>query len=188
MSFEDTIELTDPAAMRALAHPVRLSLIHHLLDVEDATATECAEHIGESPSNCSYHLRTLERYGFVAGVVSQDAREHRWTLVVRGFDLAEDTPQQRAAAAALNDEMLRQDEMVAQRFARERSAFPAEWQRAAGTLFRGTIHLTASELDGLTPEFHRLLAPFVDREGARNWPDEAKRVRVVVRATPWPSD
>src|SRR5436309_138158 len=57
------LELTDPKAMRALAHPLRIELLRLLR--EPRTATECAEALGESPQSCSYHLRTLAKYGFV---------------------------------------------------------------------------------------------------------------------------
>ena len=59
------VELTDPRMMRALAHPARIAIWAHLGLHGPATATECAEIAGLSPSACSYHLRTLARYGFV---------------------------------------------------------------------------------------------------------------------------
>src|ERR1700751_802009 len=51
--------------MRALAHPTRLALLDHLHTVDQATATECGEAVGDSPSSCSYHLRALAKWGFV---------------------------------------------------------------------------------------------------------------------------
>ena len=62
---ENPLEISDPRALRALAHPARLSLLQHLVLDGPATATECAEVAGLSPSACSYHLRALARYGFV---------------------------------------------------------------------------------------------------------------------------
>ena len=53
------VELTDPRMMRALAHPARIAIWMHLGLNGPATATECAEIAGLSPSACSYHLRTL---------------------------------------------------------------------------------------------------------------------------------
>src|SRR6478609_1084108 len=57
--------ITDPERIRALAHPVRIALLAHLSDVGEATATQCAEAVGESPANCSFHLRMLEKYGYI---------------------------------------------------------------------------------------------------------------------------
>jgi len=73
--------LTDARAIRALAHPVRLSLID-LLGYPDAlTATEASELIGESPSNCAFHLRTLAKYGFLREAAGSNRRERPWQLV-----------------------------------------------------------------------------------------------------------
>ncbi|MFC7589001.1 ArsR/SmtB family transcription factor [Nonomuraea antimicrobica] len=57
--------LSDPMAMRALAHPARLSILQWLGLEDSATATEVAEHAGITPSAASYHLRMLAKYGFV---------------------------------------------------------------------------------------------------------------------------
>ena len=57
MSFDPPREVSDPMAMRALAHPVRLALIEALADAGTLTATEAAERLGESPANASFHLR-----------------------------------------------------------------------------------------------------------------------------------
>lgn len=51
--------------MRALAHPVRSSLLELLIIDGPITATEAGERLGESPTTCSFHLRQLARYGFV---------------------------------------------------------------------------------------------------------------------------
>src|SRR5579859_2346107 len=64
-ALTNPIQLTDPQMMRALAHQARIAIWLHLGLHGPATATECAEVAGLSPSACSYHLRTLARYGFV---------------------------------------------------------------------------------------------------------------------------
>src|SRR5713226_3824820 len=58
-SAENPLLITDPRAMRALAHPARIAILQHLVVDGPATATECAEIAGLSPSACSYHLRAL---------------------------------------------------------------------------------------------------------------------------------
>ena len=65
MSRRDPVELTDPKAIRALAHPARLAVIEELYAGRELTATECAEIAGLSPSAMSYHLRSLEKAGIV---------------------------------------------------------------------------------------------------------------------------
>src|SRR6185312_5330915 len=58
------LELNDPKAMRALAHPLRWALLEALGHAGTLTATQASEMLGESPANCAFHLRTLARYGF----------------------------------------------------------------------------------------------------------------------------
>src|ERR1700722_14273207 len=74
------LKLTDPRMMRALEHQARIAIWSHLGLRGPATATECAEIAGLSPSACSYHLRTLARYGFVeeARASAADGRERPW--------------------------------------------------------------------------------------------------------------
>ena len=61
-------KLTDPRAMRAVAHPVRIALLEVLGTEGPLTATQAGEHIGESPTTCSFHLRQLAKYGFIEEV------------------------------------------------------------------------------------------------------------------------
>jgi len=56
---------SDPAVLRALAHPLRVEILAVLDELGEATATEIAEHVGESPSNCSFHLRQLAKAGYI---------------------------------------------------------------------------------------------------------------------------
>ena len=56
---------SDPAVLRALAHPLRVEILAVLDELGEATATEIAERVGESPSNCSFHLRQLAKAGYI---------------------------------------------------------------------------------------------------------------------------
>src|SRR5256885_15453657 len=75
-------EITDPQALRALAHPVRLALLDRLQRHGPATATQLAPRVGATPSVVSWHLRHLASFGLVrdaAGGTSK--RERRWREV-----------------------------------------------------------------------------------------------------------
>src|SRR3954471_16596105 len=74
MPFDQLREVTDPMAMRALAHPVRLAIIEALADAGTLTATEAGERVGESPANASFHLRQLAKSGFVEEAGAQGRR------------------------------------------------------------------------------------------------------------------
>src|SRR5580692_2398436 len=45
----------DPRALRALAHPLRWQLIDLIGSETTVTATRCAEVLGQTVANCSYH-------------------------------------------------------------------------------------------------------------------------------------
>lgn len=64
--------------LKALAHPVRVTALGELRRTGPATASELARTLGESSGSLSYHLRQLERFGFVTDDVARDARERRW--------------------------------------------------------------------------------------------------------------
>src|SRR5215469_2376054 len=74
-------QITDPQALRALAHPLRLQLLEELAISGPATATELGERVGESPANCSWHLRQLARYGFVEEAGGGVGRQRPWQVV-----------------------------------------------------------------------------------------------------------
>ena len=57
--------LTDPRALRAYAHPVRMRLMGLLRTEGPLTATRAADLLGESSGTCSFHLRQLAKYGLV---------------------------------------------------------------------------------------------------------------------------
>src|SRR5688572_19612935 len=85
---EQPDEIVDPRAMRALTHPVRIDLIEALAMYGPLTATAAAEHIGQSPTTCSFHLRQLAKYGFVTSAAKPGARERPWKLERYGLRFA----------------------------------------------------------------------------------------------------
>lgn len=94
------MEITDPKAMRALAHPVRLAILERLQRHGPATATQLSPHVGATPSVASWHLRHLAGFGLVRDAVEggADRRERRWEAVARGFRF--ETPEDEDGRAA----------------------------------------------------------------------------------------
>ena len=75
-------------ALRALAHPLRWKLIDLLGTEESATATRCAEVLGESVPSCAYHLGILAKYGYIELVPGHTGREKPWRLASYEQDLS----------------------------------------------------------------------------------------------------
>ena len=67
-------------ALRALAHPLRWKLIDVLGSEDAATATRCAEVLGESVASCAYHLGILAKYGYIEPVPDHAGREKPWRM------------------------------------------------------------------------------------------------------------
>jgi DNA-binding transcriptional ArsR family regulator len=80
---------SDPAVLRALAHPLRVEILAVIDELEEATATQIAERVGESPSNCSFHLRTLEKAGFIVRAEAKGTSKP-WKSAHRSRDLRPD--------------------------------------------------------------------------------------------------
>src|SRR5580692_1100658 len=127
------VRLTDPKMMRALAHPARIAIWSHIALRGSVTATECAEVAGLSPSACSYHLRTLAKYGFIEEdrASAANGRERPWR-----------------ARRLLVENMRASSEEVRARYLDRQSEYPADWQRASGEIF-SAAHVTPDELDEL---------------------------------------
>jgi DNA-binding transcriptional ArsR family regulator len=80
----------DLETLKAVSHPLRMKLLGALRRRGPATASELARELGESSGSTSYHLRQLERFGFVADDEEQPSgRERRWKAL---HDLTEFPP------------------------------------------------------------------------------------------------
>ena len=159
-----TLNLTDPKAMRALAHPVRMALLELLAVRATLTATEASEALGESPANCAFHLRTLAKYGFVREAGGGRGRERPWTVVHRSVSIPTgslDSRQARLAAEALEGVFL--DRWLANiRSALVGRSWPPEWEEAA-VASQSLVHLTPEETTQVGDEIRAILGRYLDR-------------------------
>jgi hypothetical protein len=182
------ITLTDPRIMRALAHPARIAIWTHLGLRGPATATECAEVAGLSPSACSYHLRTLAKYGFVEEdrEHAADGRERPWRVrvIAVSFSEAPDQPAANQVAGRLLSESIRMDvEETRMRYVSRQSEYPADWQEASGGTFSGA-HVTPAELTELRTRLQEIMLPYVRLDPAER-PPGVLPVRITLDMFPW---
>lgn len=183
-----TIELRDPRALRAVAHPVRLELVGLLRREGPLTATQAAARLGESPSSCSFHLRQLAKHGLVEDAGGGRGRERPWraTALFTHWREATGDPDVDAASELLTAVVAeRYFERVREWLAR-RPDEPAEWQQAAP--FGDTmIFVTADELARLSAGFTELCEPYLDRTTKPELrPPGARPVGIVQIALPLP--
>ena len=74
---EETVRLTADN-IRALSHPLRVQILGLLRTYGPATASGLAARLGLSSGALSYHLRQLERYGFIVDDDSRGDGRDRW--------------------------------------------------------------------------------------------------------------
>jgi DNA-binding transcriptional ArsR family regulator len=170
MSFTPPVDverrhrISDPTALRALAHPLRLALLDRLMYFGEQTAAQCAEAIGSTASNCSYHLRALARVGLVERGSSDDRRERPWRVTSTGLEFGPvdplSSPAAAGAARALDELSLAQGEELTRRARRRHDEQPTGW-REAEAFNSYALRLTASELTQLVDEIDRLVRPFI---------------------------
>lgn len=155
--------ISDPERIRALAHPVRLALLDYLADVREATATECADAIGESPASCSFHLRTLEKYGYIERAPRR-GREKPWRPLTADFDMRPDAdiPGSLHAVQAMAALGLQADFARAQAYFAQVDKEADAWVQAS-TFTRSSFWATVEELAELSREVQNLTDRFAGR-------------------------
>src|SRR5919199_1960995 len=81
-------DVRDPRTLRAVAHPLRLTLLDLIEQRGTLTSAEAAQATGENTGSCSFHLRQLAKYGYVEAAPGRDGRERRWRRAAIGERLA----------------------------------------------------------------------------------------------------
>lgn len=177
-----SIRLTDPRALRAYAHPLRLTLVGLLRSNGPFTATRAAALTGESVASCSYHLRILAKYGLVEEAPGGHGRQKPWRATAQYTEWPEysEDPTVAEAADALSAAVA---ERYFERFTRameNRRGIPKEW-REAEQLGDSLLHLTPGELADLGKRIEELLRPYEERENDRSLRPEGARPVSIMR-------
>ena len=179
----------DPLAMRALAHPLRLRLLEELTLRGPLTATQCADLVGESPSSCSFHLRSLAKYGFVEEAEGGTGRQRPWRTVALGNRWQTGpgvSPAVRTAGAALAAQVRRRDRELLDEHAARETELPQEWVDASIHSNFGSW-LTVEELAGLGEALTELWRPYLERlRDPQSRPPGSRLVHMFAHAFPRP--
>jgi DNA-binding transcriptional ArsR family regulator len=180
---EKKVEITDPKAIRALAHAARLEVISELYSTQvSRTATELAAQTGLTPSAMSYHLRALQKWGIVEpAATAGDARERRWRAAGSEFtinsgggvaspefavlDLELDAFRRRVSAYAKGRDQRRKD---------------SELTESTGlvVLSSNLLYLTAAQRSELTAKVFGLLKEY-ELEDPDHVPEGAERMATM---------
>ena len=151
--------ITDPRAMRALAHPLRIQLLEMVVARGQATASELAAELGQNVANCSFHLRKLAEFGYLERADDATGREKPWRApdVTQDFVTDPDDPESRLANTAVISAMREWD--MARMQAADGRTNPPQWRGA--TFQQGaTMFVTPDEARSIARSIGELLAPY----------------------------
>jgi len=180
-------EIRDPQVLRALTHPVRLRLLDEMVLSGTATATELAERIGESPANCSWHLRQLARYGFVEEAGGGSGRQRPWRIVPEGTTFGADDqadPELARAGDAAGEMFLSQEVDALRGWWHSRRQEPSEW-RQVSFVTQVVSWLTIEELGELRDKVVEAMKPYLDRIGDEgSHPAGSRPIRLMAWGVP----
>ncbi|MGV9212926.1 ArsR/SmtB family transcription factor [Micromonospora sp. RB23] len=183
-------EITEPQALRALAHPVRLAILDRLQRHGPSTATGLSPHVGATPSVVSWHLRHLATFGLVADADgSTSKRERWWQATARGFrfNLPDDAEGQAAARQLRGEMFARYAETPQQWLLQEEPRLDDTWRALAGVADTSFI-ATPDEMRQLEEAIEELLAPYVRRKDDDTPPAGAQVVRMLRYLLPETAD
>jgi predicted transcriptional regulator len=181
--------LTDAREIRALAHPLRTRLLEALIREGPLTATEAGELLDESPANCSFHLRTLAKYGFVEEAEGGTGRNRPWRRVNLGqsFSEVDEDPEVSVAAQTLAEMAHEQTFGRIREFLYHHGSLPREWQQAA-FLSDYLVYVTPEELEALGAEFIEILFRYRERTmDIAKRPEGSRPVQLATFGIPLPT-
>lgn len=153
----------DAAALKALAHPLRVR-IHQILALRGrVSVTSLAKELDESTGATSYHLRQLAKHGLVeqCDPPEDGGRRQRWwrmaaeELHVAGFDFLRNNDTREAVGFLLREYNADRNRKLANWYTTA-TDWPIEWQKASSDM-DGRLDLNAKQTRALADEMAALI-------------------------------
>ncbi|MEV4636745.1 winged helix-turn-helix domain-containing protein [Actinoplanes sp. NPDC049548] len=164
--------ITDPTALRALAHPLRIKLFGLVGREGGLTAAEAARHLGISQALASHHLRQLAKYGYVERGPAGDNRERPWRITATSNRFAgDDSPEGWESVELLDRHMAEQAAAQLADWQLRRADEDPGWSEHAG-VDQSLLYLTLEEFAELKTAWHAMVA---ERAAQRPLGDATKR-------------
>jgi len=158
----------DMESLKALAHPLRVQILDTLSTYGEFTASGLAERLGESSGATSYHLRQLEKHGFVREVEGKGTGRERWwermpgAINLNAMEM-DDTPAMRAATKTVIRQWERNRSTLLAEFQdRGWDELPPEWI-GASTVSTVNLKLTADQLKEISAKWDEFIDPFLEK-------------------------
>ena len=176
----------DASALQGLAHPLRVQLCDQLSIHGSATATQLAARLNESSGATSYHLRQLEKYGFVEEDPGRGSGRERWwrrvpgRITIEGRSLDEQSPAARDATRLVLNEFNRAKQARIQEWRDTYERWPHVWADAS-VESSNHLRVTAAEFAELGADIDAVITTWVERTKQRPNPEAADLADVEVQ-------
>jgi DNA-binding transcriptional ArsR family regulator len=179
------IEL-DTAALRVLAHPLRLNVLSLLRERGPSTATRIAEELGINPGAASYHLRRLASGGLIVEQPERGTGRERWWRSAHRqsiHDPAAASGEQREAGLGYTHAVALAAAERLRRAAHELPLLPREWLDVV-TYSDFLLQLTPADVHRMRAEIFEVIARY--RRSGSEAPEGSAPVTLQVQAFPVP--
>ena len=157
-----------PEGLKALSHPGRLRMLGLLRSEGAATATTLAARLGLNSGATSYHLRQLEKHGFIVEDTSRGNARDRWWRATHEYtrtDVADaTTPEEHDTYEAYMQAVAMVYGEQLQRSVEEMRLLPRPWLDA-GNLSDWTLQLTAARAKALVEALHDVVEAWPEDDG-----------------------
>ena len=180
----------DVDALRGLAHPLRIQLLEILGSLGPHTASGLAAATGESSGATSYHLRQLERHGFIEEVPDRGSARERWWgprpggFTVTTSSIAASSPALREAASLVSREFLQAHTRHLMDYVVRSASDPEGTWYEASTVTTVNLRVTEDDLAEISAELAEVAERIIERyRDGRDRP-EAQPVQMSLNAFP----
>ncbi len=178
----------DLESLKALAHPLRVKIFDVLSTYGCFTASGLAERLGESSGATSYHLRQLEKHGFVHEVEGRGVgRERWWERTPGGISLGTNEAKKTSAGREASQLIIREwssnrERNLSQFLERGFDELSTEWVEAS-LVSLSNVFVTAEELAEFTSRYMAMVDEFADRHRNQKTPG-SRPVQIQFHAFP----
>ncbi|TQL55150.1 ArsR/SmtB family transcription factor [Subtercola boreus] len=157
----------DMTSLKGLAHPLRVRILDALSTYGPNTSSGLAERFGESSGSMSYHLRQLEKHGFVQEDASRGSSRERWWERVPGGIEVDSVYPPRSAERAASDLVQREwqvtrDALFNDFLMQGADQLEPRWYEAS-TIDTVNLRLTSSQLADFVAELQAVADRYIQR-------------------------
>ena len=180
--------IIDMESLKALAHPLRVTILDTLSTYGAFTASGLAERLGESSGATSYHLRQLEKHRFVREVEGRGSGRERWWertpggISLPASEFASGSASRSASRLILREWMLNRNRVLDDFLDRGDLELSKDWIEASMVSLSNLV-LTREQTEELSKRLMELVTEFADKYRGQHVPG-ARPVQAHVNVFP----